>query len=279
MEFQAYNCFLSRPVTLLHLAMVPLIQTKPALFFRATHLLIRDSWGRTRHLHDRPPLCTLAALTSLCFLQQALIALPKGCCSLSVHALLKWLSIQWKATEVRDASPILTFSSLACLSLRTSNLKLHSTIFAFYPFATALSFLTQTLFSNILMHLLSPCDFIYCITKSSKCTLNGSFPSFLASLAQTIPWGSCDTEAPSSARRLLLSFSSNSPLCAYPGLDLPAPLHITLKWRALGHEGLQKPQARWMVSESMWLQSRRKSISKCMEETRPSVEDVLRRPC
>lgn len=65
MEFQAYNCFLSQPLTLLHLAVVPLIQTKPALFFRATYLLIRDSWGRTRHLHDRPLLCTLASLTSL----------------------------------------------------------------------------------------------------------------------------------------------------------------------------------------------------------------------
>lgn len=200
MEFQAYNCFLSQPVALLYLAVIPLIQTKPGLFFGATHLLIRDSWDRARHLQHRSLLCTLAALTSLCFLQQALIAWPKGCCFLSVHAHLKWLSIQWKAVEIRDASPILTFPPLSYTSLRTSNLKLHSTISAFCPFATALRFSTQTLFSSILMHLLSPCDFIYCITKSSKCTLNGCFPSFPASLAQTIPWGSCGTEAPSSAQ-------------------------------------------------------------------------------
>lgn len=73
-----------------------------------------------------PPM--LAALTSLHFLQQALIALPKGCCSLSIHAHFKHLSIQWKSIKDQSCfSHVLTFSKLSCVPLSTSNLKLHST--------------------------------------------------------------------------------------------------------------------------------------------------------
>lgn len=113
-----------------------------------------------------------AALTSVYFLQQALIGLPKGHCSLSIHAHFKCLSIQRKAIkDQRCFSRYWPPASHWVPPAWNSTVPLPLSFPLLLPWVST----PQTLFSNILMCLRSTCYLIHCITKSPKCTLNGCF--------------------------------------------------------------------------------------------------------
>lgn len=160
--------------------------------------------------------------------------ITQGCCSSSIHVHFKHLPTQWRPCQIRNASPTHRpfHNSPAFILLSICNLKCHSTTSVLFPFVLARVSIPQTLFSNTpnaftKKHLLIYPLHCWIWPFVSYMSFEWLLPLLPCLFTQIITWGSCSTEGPSSAKLLLLGFSS-IPICICPWCGHPAPQNIAL---------------------------------------------------